>query len=200
MSTVISILNYKKQVEQPILILAGLHQSDLPVSSEMKEILANCATALAAARSAHIQVAFVRRMLPAPSISEPPPYPAWIKGFEPTRDDMVFDVLQPSCYSNMEFARTIDYSNGNFAIAGLFAESTCLSTAVEAHHRHHNFVYLFDASGSQNHGMVPLLQFHAAVTQMISGYGPVMKAAEWSLAVSSNRIRKVTKQKDFADS
>src|SRR5579872_5932677 len=155
-------LNYKKQAEQPVLVLVGLHESEAVTSAPefTAAPLARCAEALAAARARRMSVAFVRRIIPPPSVSEPTVYPAWLKGFEPQRNDLVFDILQPSCYSNAEFARTMDYSNGNFVIAGLFAETMCLATAVDAHHRRHDFAYLSDASASGNNGAIPAATFH----------------------------------------
>jgi nicotinamidase-related amidase len=182
-------LSYKKQAEQTVLVLVGLHESGLPALEP--EVAANaldrCAEALAAARSQRVPVAFVRCMTPPSSISEPRTYPAWLKGFEPQRNDLVFDVLQPSCYSNAEFERTMDYSNGNFVIAGLFAETTCLATGVDAHHRRHSFTYLSDASASRNNGAVPAALFHDAVSQVMSLYGSVAESPDWSVGLPENR-------------
>ena len=100
---------------------------------------------------------------------------------------MIFDVLQPSCYSNTEFARAMEYTNGNFAIAGLFAETTCLSTAIDAYHRRHDFTYLFDASACRNNETIPAAEFHDAVSQVMSAYGKIMEGAQWSLSLPSRR-------------
>ncbi len=189
MTSVINILNYKKQVEKPVLILAGLHQSNLSSLEEdsLRKALLNCETILALARSAHIAVAFVRCVAPPPSISEPRSYPAWLRGFEPLRNDMIFDVTQPSCYSNAEFARAMEDFKGSFAIAGLFGETTCLSTAIDAYHRRHNFTYISDASVCRNNGAVPAAIFHDVVSQVMSVYGKVMEGAQWGQSLSLNR-------------
>ena len=189
MASVINLLHYKNSVEQPILILAGLHQSDQPGFDwdALRQVLGNCKAILTSARSAGIPVAFVRCIAPPLSVSELRAYPAWLKGFEPTRNDMIFDVLQPSCYSNTEFARAMEYSNGNFAIAGLFAETTCLSTAIDAYHRRHNFIYLSDASACRNNGAFPAAMFHDAISHVISVYGNSMEAAQWCLSLRSSR-------------
>ena len=181
MAFVISMLNYKKQAEQPVLVLVGLHESEAARSAPeaIAAPLARCGEILATARARRISVAFVRRMAPPPSVSEPMVYPAWLKGFEPQRNDLVFDILQPSCYSNAEFSRIMDYSNGNFVIAGLFAETICVATAVDAHHRRHEFAYLSDASASGNNGALPGPTFHDALSQLISLYGVVADSAEW---------------------
>jgi nicotinamidase-related amidase len=188
-ASVINLLHYRNNAEQPALILAGLHQLDQPGFDwdVLKEVLGNCKAALASARSSGIPVAFVRCITPPLSVSEPRAYPAWLKGFEPTRNDMVFDVLQPSCYSNAEFSRAMEYSNGNFVIAGLFAETTCLSTAIDAYHRRHNFTYLSDASACRNNGAFPALLFHDAISHVISVYGNTMEVAQWRLSLRSSR-------------
>jgi nicotinamidase-related amidase len=186
---VISMLNYKTQTEQPVLVLVGLHEPEAALSApeSIAVALARCAETLAIARARRMSVAFVRRVAPPPSVSEPTVYPAWLKGFEPQRNDLVFDILQPSCYSNAEFARTMDYSNGNFVIAGLFAETTCLATAVDAHHRRHDFAYLSDASASGQNGAIAPATFHEAVSQLISLYGVVAHSSDWNLGLPLNR-------------
>ncbi|HKD48528.1 MAG TPA: isochorismatase family protein [Rhizomicrobium sp.] len=192
MASVLNMLNYKKQAEQPILVLVGLHESDLS-GAEMQSVsnaLNQCAKALATARLRQMPVAFVRCLAPPSSVSEPQVYPAWLKGFEPRRNDLVFDVLQASCYSNAEFSRAMDYSNGDFVIAGLFAETTCLPTAVDAYHRHHGFIYLSDASACRHNGAIPMEQFHDAVDQVISLYGRVAEGGEWSLG-QKNQVKRL---------
>jgi nicotinamidase-related amidase len=187
--TVIPFLDYKKQVEQPVLVLAGLHQSRPPECDRqsLAAVLQNCATVLAWARSACLPVAFVRCLPPPQSISEPQAYPGWLKGFEPTRNDMVFDVTKASCYSNIEFAQAMDYSAGHFAIAGLFAETVCLATGIDAHHRNHKITYLSDAFACRSNGPVPVQAFHDAVSQVMSLYGTVMEVSRWCRSLAPNR-------------
>lgn len=188
MTPVIDFLEFKSQTVAPTLVLVGLHQqpdgsAEQPACSQT---LANCQAALEHARANRIPVAHVRTISPK-SASERHRYPPWIAGFEPGRADMVFDVLQPSCYSNREFARTMDYSGGHFVIAGLCAETTCLSTAVDAHHRRHDFTYLCDASASRSSGGVPPAVFHEVVSQVISRYGKVAKGTKWNLFLALAR-------------
>ena len=189
MAPVISMLNYKKQTDQPVLVLIGLHESEAAKSApnSVSVALARCTELLATARAWQLPIAFVRCIAPPPSVSEPTVYPAWLKGFEPQRNDLVFDVLQPSCYSNAEFTRTMDYSNGNFVIAGLFAETSCLSTAVDAHHRGHGFTYISDASASRSSGNLPDAIFHDVVSQVISRYGQVTRSTKWSYSLPLGR-------------
>ena len=177
--SVIQFHSHKRQGEQPVLVLAGLHQSHQPDPPALEAVLRNCEILLSAARAAHLPIAFVRRVAPARSLSEPQAYPAWLKGFEPQRNDMVFDVAKASCYSNIEFAQAMEYSDGHFAIAGFFGETTCLATGIDAYHRHHGFTYLSDASACQDNGTVPAATFHEAVSQVMANYGDVMESAAW---------------------
>jgi nicotinamidase-related amidase len=185
MTPVIDFLEFKSQTVMPTLVLVGLHRQaegdpkDLPAYTQ---VLANCHDALEHARKSRFPVAHVRT-LKARSASERHHYPSWVAGFAPARADMVFDVLQPSCYSNSEFARAMDYSKGNFVIAGLYAETTCLSTAVDAHHRSHSFTYISDASASRNNGVLPDAVFHEVVSQVISRYGNVTRSTKWSFSL-----------------
>jgi Isochorismatase family len=189
MTSVIDFLAFKSQTTTPTLVLVGLHHNpdgspnDLQVYSRA---LSNCRVVLDRAKACNIPVAHARNIAPK-TASERLLYPPWISGFEPLRSDMVFDVLQPSCYSNTEFSRAMEYSNGNFAIAGLFGETTCLATAIDAHHRRHIFTYLSDASACRNNGAIPPSIFHNSVSQVMSIYGGVMESQKWSLSLAPNR-------------
>ena len=189
MASVINLLDHKRQVEQSVLILVGLHDSDFSAfeQNSLQSVLSSCQQILAWARAARMSIAFVRGMPPTTSISEPRTYPTWLKGFEPKRNDMIFDVTRASCYSNIEFAQAMEYTGGNFAIAGLFGETICLATAIDAYHRRHDFTYLSDASACRNNGAIPAAAFHDAVSQIMSVYGRVMEGARWSRSLSSNR-------------
>ena len=180
MAAVIDFLEFKDQSVTPTLVLVGLHQypggsGDFAAHGGM---LSNCRAVLDRARAHNIPVAHVRSINPK-SASDRLRYPPWIAGFEPRRSDMIFDLLQPSCYSNTEFSRAMEYSNGNFAIAGMFGETTCLSTAIDAYHRRHNFTYIADATACLANGVSSHL-FHDTVSQIMSVYGTVTNGNGWS--------------------
>src|SRR5262249_20800484 len=188
MAAVIDFLEFKSQSVTPTLVLVGLHQyldggGDFGAYGGM---LANCRALLAQARAHSLPIAHVRSINPK-SASDRLRYPQWIAGFEPVRSDMVFDLLQPSCYSNPEFSRAMEYSNGNFAIAGMFGETTCLSTAIDAHHRNHHFTYIADATACRSGGGVPAQQFHGAVVQLMSVYGTVTDGSRWTRLLPMRR-------------
>src|ERR1700693_916191 len=109
MTSVIDFLEFKGHATRPTLVLAGLHQNPDGSSNDLPpdgRALANGRAVLGRARACNIPVAYARNITPK-SVSDRLHYPAWISGFEPVRSDMIFDVLQPSCYSNTEFARAM---------------------------------------------------------------------------------------------
>ena len=180
MAAVIDFLEFKGQGVAPTLVLVGLHQYPAADGDcgAYRSMLFNCRTILDRAKAHNIPIAHVRSINPK-SASDRLRYPPWIAGFEPMRSDMVFDLLQPSCYSNTEFARAMEYSNGNFAIAGMFGETTCLSTAIDAHHRRHSFTYIADATACRSTSAAPSHIFHETVSRVMSAYGVVTDSSTW---------------------
>jgi nicotinamidase-related amidase len=180
MASVIRLLHPRQLEGLPTLILIGLHQSQLFAWEPLGgAALRNCGMLLASARACQLSVAFVRCLQPLASISEARTYPVWLRGFEPRRDDMIFDITQPSCYSNDAFAQAMEHGGGGIAIAGLSGEAACLSTAMDACHRRHDLTYLSDASVCVNSGSIPRTMFHQAVSQIISGYAKVSTSEDW---------------------
>lgn len=189
MSSVVDFLEYRGYEATPTLVLVGLHQhpdGDGANRDAYNRMLVNCRAVLDHAKACDIPIAHARRIYPK-GVVDRLRYPLWIAGFEPKRSDMVFDLLQPSCYSNTEFSRAMDHSNGNFAIAGMFGETTCLSTAIDAHHRRHKFTYLADATLCRSSGNIPAPIFHDAVAQVMAVYGTVTEGAKWSRLLPRRR-------------
>jgi nicotinamidase-related amidase len=147
-------------------------------------ILENCKAALYHARSMGFPVAFFRQVSRSTFFNPVTIFSGWIKGFEPSGADMIFDRDKPSCYSNQSFARLMDSCGGNFIIAGLAGETACLSTAVDAYHRNHRFVYLSDASASHRLGRLSASSVQEAVTAIIGVYGDVRDTISWINATS----------------
>ena len=110
------------------------------------------------------------------------------KDFEPTRSDMVFDVPHPSCYSSPEFHLLAEYSKGNFAIAGLFGEASCLATVVDAHHRKHRVTYITDASVCRPPETIDVFSFHEAVAHIIALYAHVTRCSAWLRICTRERL------------
>jgi len=189
MGAIVNLVNRSERDLMPTLVLVDLHlnlshprQSE-PEREELSAALQACRLALAHARHRQMPVAFVRRTPPLTSFLANHAYPPWIRGLEPTRSDMIFERLLPSCYGSSEFAQMAARSP-NLVLAGLFGETACLSTLVEAHHRNHHFTFLTDASCSRGQGGVAPAEMHCSVTNLAALYGRLATTEEWMQTVS----------------
>ncbi len=189
MTAVINLREFKEQRAASTLVLVDMHADPSalegePCSAELLEAIGNCRTALRHARALGLPVAFTRQLNLPKTLWATPNCPHWIKGFEPTRVDMVFDRQMPSCYSSMEFAEMADRMEGSYVIAGLFGEGACLSTAIDAFHRDHRITFLADASVSRARRDVSALTMHKAVSGIMSLYAQVGGTQPWIHATS----------------
>jgi len=74
------------------------------------------------------------------------PFVRWIEGFEPYRNQMIFERSSPSCHSSEPFTALLKKSRGGVVLAGFAGEQACLSTLIDAFHRNHKVTYLCDTS------------------------------------------------------
>ena len=154
MGAVTRLVDFRDRFATPTLVLVDLRVEYSesggvePDRDELSATLDACRNVLACARRRNMPVAFVRHMPPLPSFLATHACPAWIRGIEPRRSDMVFERSQPSCYASSEFAQMAARSSG-LVLAGLFGETACLATLIDAFHRNHHFTYLTDASCSR---------------------------------------------------
>jgi len=193
MNTVVDLVQFKRRGRAlPTLVLVDLHHD----AGELRSgagisiaggALANCRAVLAHARANGFPVGFTRRVAQPVSPAATPTYPRWIAGFEPNRNDMIFDRWRPSCYASAEFSDMADYLKGHYVLAGQFAEMSCLSTAIDAFHRDHKPTFLTDAlvaSGSE----VPLSTMQRAMSHLVSLYADVIDTETW-LQTTARRVR-----------
>jgi nicotinamidase-related amidase len=103
----------------------------------------------------------------------------WIKGFEPKRDDMVFDRTGPSCYSSEEFAGSMDAAGRVFVMAGFSADSTGLATLIDASQQDHFVGLVRDASATRPLPGHDAGQSHASVVSVASRFGTIVTADHW---------------------
>ena len=96
---------------------------------------------------------------------------------------MVFERQRPSCYANRLFDDVVSQS-GSFAIAGLLAEETCLSTGIDASHRGHHVTYLSDASVSRGRLGTDARSAHAVTTKAMELFADVRATRHWLIATS----------------
>ena len=136
--------------------------------------LSNCQSVLKRMRELSGPVAFVRRSPALDSWST-----RWLTGFMPDRSDMVFERQHPSCYASEQFADMADTTDGDYVLAGLFSESACLATAIDAFHRGHRPTFLADASTSRAAGDLTPSEVHHAVTAILGFYVDVVLTQHW---------------------
>ena len=168
----------------PCLVLVDMQQEYVAGSRLMSlpdadVAVANCRAALDHARSKGFPVAFLRQVSRSAFFNPATVFSGWIKGFEPTGADMVFERENPSCYSSTMFAQFMDSCGGHFALAGFAGETACLSTAIDAFHRKHRFSYLADASASHGLGELSAADVQNAVANIIGVYGEIIDTRSW---------------------
>jgi len=168
----------------PCLVLVDMQQeyitgARLMALPDANAALANCRAALDYARSRGFPVAFVRQVSRSAYFNPATAFSGWIKGFEPTGADMVFERDKPSCYSSAMFAQFMEGCGGHFALAGFAGETACLSTAIDAFHRKHRFSYLADASASHDLGDLSGADVQNAVANIVGVYGEVVDTRSW---------------------
>src|SRR5258705_11758542 len=116
--------------------------------SGIDRALDNCRRFVDPARRIGLPVAFVRMLSESAFFNRATPVARWIEGFEPYRNEMIFERSSPSCYSCEPFAALMNQSRGGMVLAGFAGESSCLSTLIDAFHRNHKVAYLCDAAAS----------------------------------------------------
>jgi nicotinamidase-related amidase len=190
MSTVVNLRDFKERGRGlPTLVLVDMHYhqggiSELDGTAVLAEAMANCRAALRHARACAMPVAFTRQVAPPATMLASPSYPRWVEGFEPNRWDMVFDRHRPSCYGSAEFRDLADEIGGDYAIAGQFAEISCIATLIDASHRDHRPIFLSDALVSRPHKDVSAGAMLKAATHILSHFAEPARTKSWILATS----------------
>jgi nicotinamidase-related amidase len=147
--------------------------------SEIDRALDNCRMVLDHSRRIGLPVAFIRMLNESAFFNRATPFVRWIEGFEPYRNEMVFERNSPSCYSCEPFAALVNQSRGGIVLAGFAGESACLSTLIDAFHRKHKVIYLRDASASHALDDMSADEVHRAVSRISGIYGDVHETADW---------------------
>ncbi len=137
----------------PVLVLVGLgrKKGDRRFGlnrADVAGILIHCRAALRHARATGMAVAFVRDKNAAGR------EPDWLGGFEPTRDDMIFERWSPSCYSSRYFGEMAQ-ARGLLVIAGFLGSGGGLSTAADAEKNGNRIIFLRDAVLDEASGRFP---------------------------------------------
>jgi nicotinamidase-related amidase len=191
MSSVIDLRTYiGASKNSRLLVMIDLQQKNYDElakdrASDLARSLENCMSAIQHARSLGLPIAFTRQGDNPGWIERSA---AWISGLEPKRSDMVFERPQPSCYTNQLFEDVVSRI-GNFVIAGLIAEETCLATAIDASHRGHHVTFLNDASVSRGRRDADARSVHLVATRAMELFADITTTRHWLVATSPRRLK-----------
>jgi nicotinamidase-related amidase len=183
-TSIVSLRTFANSSNVPIVVLVDMQQEYLAkprllAISEIDRALDNCRKVLDHARDIGLPVAFMRLINESAFFNRATPFVRWIEGFEPYRNEMVFERSSPSCYSCEPFTALMNQSRGGIVLAGFAGESACLSTLVDAFHRNDRVTYLCDASASHALEDVPADEIHRAVSKISGLYGEVYETTDW---------------------
>src|SRR6202045_3105000 len=182
--SVVSLRTFANSSSVPIVVFVDMQQEYLAkprllAISEIDRALDNCRKVLDHSRQIGLPVAFIRMLNESAFFNRATPFVRWIEGFEPFRNEMVFERPSPSCYSCEPFTALVNQSRGGIVLAGFAGESACLSTLIDAFHRDHKVAYLCDASASHALDDIPADQVHRAVSKICGLYGEVYETTDW---------------------
>lgn len=188
MNNIVNIRSFTTARGVPIVVFVDMQKEyvatpRLIAIPNIQRALENCKRVLSHSRSAGLPIVFVRWLdKTSPFFNSATPFVGWIDGFEPQRNEMIFERKQPSCYSSDGFSQLMEHGGSDIVLVGFAGESACLSTMVDAFHRHHRVVYLKDASAS--HGLVDMSanDVHGAVARIAALYGSVANTDAWIAA------------------
>jgi nicotinamidase-related amidase len=183
-TSVVSLRTFANSSSVPIVLFVDMQQEYLAqprllAISEIDRALDNCRSVLAHSRQIGLPVAFIRMVNESAFFNRATPFVRWIEGFEPYRNEMVFERGSPSCYSSEPFTALVNQSRGGIVLVGFAGESACLSTMIDAFHRNHKVAYLCDASASHALDDMSADDIHRAVSRISALYGDVYETTDW---------------------
>jgi nicotinamidase-related amidase len=192
-TSVVSLRTFANSSSVPIVVFVDMQQEYLAqprlfALPRIDRALDNCRKVLDHSRKIGLPVAFIRMLNESAFFNRATPFARWIEGFEPCRNEMVFERSSPSCYSSEPFAAMVNQSRGGIVLAGFAGESACLSTLIDAFHRNHKATYLCDASASHALEEMSADEIHRAVSKISGLYGEVYETSDW---VTSTLPRKL---------
>ena len=184
MTSVVSLRTFVNSSDIPTVVFVDLQQEYIATPRLLaipgiEPALANCRRALDHARKMGLPIAFTRLLDDSAFFNRATPFVQWIEGFEPQRNEMIFERSSPSCFSSELFASLMNQNRGGIVLAGFAGESACLSTLVDAYHRGHNIAYLADASASHALDDMTADEVHRAVSKVSGVYGDIYETSEW---------------------
>lgn len=192
MSQVIDLAVHYRSAGDTTLVLLDMQQEHLRVmpASETARSVNNCLRALRHARSHRFQVAFARWNGPGAFFYPAAVNYAWIEGFTPNREDLVFERSRPSCYSSSWFNDVISQRSGRFVLAGFSGEVACLATIIDAFHHNHLVTLLVDATASRQLVDIAACDVHRVIGRVADLFGRVVTTDEWITHTSHSDLVK----------
>jgi nicotinamidase-related amidase len=183
-SSVVNLRVFANSASVPTVVFVDMQQEYLAAPrmlaiADIDLALSNCRRILLHCRTIGLPVAFTRFVGESAFFNSASPFGRWIEGFEPQRNEMIFERSSPSCYASERFTAMMGQSPGGFVIAGFAGESACLSTLVDAHHRRHRAIFLHDASASHALDDISAADVHRVVSKISGVYGEVYETSEW---------------------
>jgi len=192
-TSVVSLRTFANSSNVPIVVFVDMQQEyvaapRLLAISGIDRALDNCRKVLDHARRIGLPVAFVRMLNESAFFNRATPFARWIEGFEPYRNEMIFERGSPSCYSCEPFTALMNQSRGGIVLAGFAGESSCLSTLIDAFHRNHKVTYLCDASASHALEEVSADEIHRAISKISGLYGDVCETDDWIVSTLPRKL------------
>jgi len=183
-TSVVSLRTFINSADTPTVVFVDMQQEytatpRLLAIPDIDPALANCRRVLDHSRAMGLPIAFVRMLDDSAFFNRATPFVRWIEGFEPHRNEMIFERSSPSCYASELFASLMSQNRGGIVLAGFAGESACLSTLVDGYHRGHKVAYLADASASHALDDLSAAEIHRAISKVSSLYGDVYETSEW---------------------
>jgi nicotinamidase-related amidase len=183
-SSVVSLRTFINSSDVPTMVFVDMQQEYLAAPRllaipDIDPALSNCRRVLDHSRKIGLPIAFIRLLDDSAFFNRATPFVRWIEGFEPHRNEMMFERSSPSCYSSELFASLMNQNRGGIVLAGFAGESACLSTLVDAYHRGHKVAYLADASASHALDDLAAYEVHRAVSKVCGLYGDVYETSDW---------------------
>lgn len=195
MTSVVSLRAFANSSSVPVVVFVDMQQEYLAAPRllaipDIDRALANCRRVLDHSRKIGLPVAFIRMLDDSAFFNRATPFVRWIEGFEPSRNEMIFERSSPSCYSSEPFSSLMNQCRGGIVLAGFAGESACLSTLIDAFHRNHKVTYLSDASASHALEDVPADEIHRVVSKISGLYCDVYGTNDWIASTQPRRLGK----------
>jgi nicotinamidase-related amidase len=183
-TSVVSLRTFVNSADTPTVVFVDMQQEytatpRLLAIPGIDAALVNCRRVLDHSRATGLPIAFVRMLDDSAFFNRATPFVRWIEGFEPHRNEMIFERSSPSCYASELFASLMSQNRGGIVLAGFAGESACLSTLVDGYHRGHKLAYLADASASHALDDLTADEVHRAISKVSGLYGDVYETSEW---------------------